>query len=382
MKNIKLLSQILKKTNKLIISNEFKEAYSLGNSFSRKRKLSFSNAVHFICSALRKSMATEINNFIEEHTYLDFPDISKQAFSKARQNISPEAFKELCRLFVDSFYSSTNNLKKWNGFNVLAVDGTSLQVPDTIECGEYFGLSKNQNKVQTAIASASALYDVLNDTIIDASITKFRTSEREMAKQHINELNNRKLINNSIVIFDRGYPSYDMFDYLNDRKLFFLMRVSSSFKIIQAISSEDCIFEYKSKGELKKVRVIKIKLSDDTTEILVTNIFDEVITKPQFKELYFLRWGVECKYKELKSSIEIEEFSGTKPIAIEQDFYASIYISMVASLIKKDADAAIANDNDNKNLKSEYQANRNFILSEVLQKIIAMMESLFQEKEY
>ena len=373
MKNIELLSKILKKTNELIISNEFREAYRLGNSFSRKRKLSFSNAIYFICSALRKSMATEINNFIEEHTYLNFPEISKQAFSKARQNISPEAFKELCRLFVDSFYSSDDNLKKWNGFNVLAIDGTSLQVPDTIECGEYFGLSKNQNKVQTAIASASALYDVLNDTIIDASITKFRTSEREMAKQHINELNNRKLTNNSILIFDRGYPSYDMFDYLHDRKLFFLMRVSSSFKIMQEISPEDCIFEYKSKGELKKVRVIKIKLSDDITEILVTNIFDEVITQPQFKELYFLRWGIECKYKELKSSIEIEEFSGTKPIAIEQDFYASIYISMVASLIKKDADVAIANDNDNKNLKSEYQANRNFILSEVLKKIIAML---------
>ena len=41
MQNIKLLSHILKRTNKLIISNEFKEAYSLGNSFSRKRKLTY-----------------------------------------------------------------------------------------------------------------------------------------------------------------------------------------------------------------------------------------------------------------------------------------------------------------------------------------------------
>lgn len=62
-------------------------------------------------------MATEISNFIEDHTYLDFPDISKQAFSKARQSISPKAFKELCRLFVDSFYNSANNLKKWNGIS-------------------------------------------------------------------------------------------------------------------------------------------------------------------------------------------------------------------------------------------------------------------------
>jgi len=264
-------------------------------------------------------------------------------------------------------------LKKWNGFNILAVDGTSLQVPDTVECGKYFGLSRNQNKAQIAIASASALYDVLNDMIVDASITKFRTSEREMAKQHINTLNNKKLINNSIVIFDRGYPSYDMFDYLNDKNLFFLMRVSSSFKIAQSISSEDYILEYKIKRELKKIRVIKIKLSDDITEILVTNIYDETITPTKFKELYFLRWGIECKYKELKSSIKIEEFSGTKPIAIEQDFYASIYLSMIGTLIKNEADAAIANKSKDKDLKSEYQANRNFIIGQIFKRIIVLL---------
>ncbi|CAI3670116.1 hypothetical protein CNEO4_740059 [Clostridium neonatale] len=38
---------------------------------------------------------------------------------------------------------------------------------------------------------------------------------------------------------------------------------------------------------------------------------------------------MESKYKELKSSIQIEEFSGTKPISIEQDFFVSIYLSKV-----------------------------------------------------
>lgn len=88
MNNIKLLSSIFKRTNTLIKSEEYKKAYRIDNSFSRKRKLSFSNAVYFICSALRKSLSTEINNFIEEYPYLEFPNISKQAFSKARQNIS------------------------------------------------------------------------------------------------------------------------------------------------------------------------------------------------------------------------------------------------------------------------------------------------------
>ena len=54
--------------------------------------------------------------------------------------------------------------------------------------------------------------------------------------------------------------------------------------------------------------MLKIELPDGTIEVLVTNIFNKNITLDLFKELYFLRWGVECKYRELKSSIEIEEF--------------------------------------------------------------------------
>ena len=96
----------------------------------------------FICSALRKSISSEIANFIEDNSNLNFPNISKQAFSKARQNVSYEAFKELCRLFVTIFYESNNNLNKWNGYNILAVDGTTLQVPDTSENVEVFGAKK------------------------------------------------------------------------------------------------------------------------------------------------------------------------------------------------------------------------------------------------
>lgn len=373
MNNIKLFSSILKRTNNLIKSEEYKESYKIGNSFSRKRKLSFSNTIYFICSALRRSLPIEITRFSEEHPYLDFPEISKQAFSKARQNISEEAFKELCRVFVDSFYSSNVELKKWNDFNIFAVDGTVLEVPDTAESIEYFGTSANQTKVKTAIATASSLYDVLNDVIIDANIAPYRTSERKMAQGHINSINNSKLLKKSIIIFDRGYPSYNMCDFLDKKNLFYVMRTPSSFKVTNNTILNDSIINFKRKGKSKEIRVIKVDLPDGTIETLITNIFDKNITIPLFKELYFLRWGIEGKYKELKDRVEIERFSGTKPIAIKQDFYASIYLAMVSSLVKKDADITIANANKEKCLQSEYQANRSFIFSEIFKKIIKIM---------
>ena len=90
-----------------------------------------------------------------------------------------------------------------------------------------------------------------------------------------------------------------------------------------------------------------------------------------FKELYFLRWGIECKYKELKSSIEIEEFSGKKPIAIKQDFYASLFLSMLASLVKSQSDKEITLVVNY--TKYQYQANRNFILNKVFKHLIDML---------
>lgn len=78
MKKTKLLTQILKQTNELIMSDEYRLAYSLNNSFSRKRKLSFSNTVLFICSILRKSISLELDNFKEKYASLKFPNISKQ----------------------------------------------------------------------------------------------------------------------------------------------------------------------------------------------------------------------------------------------------------------------------------------------------------------
>lgn len=217
------------------------------------------------------------------------------------------------------------------------------------------------------------MYDVLNDIVVDAKITSYPGDERLLARQHIDTINNPKLLDNTIVIFDRGYPSYDMFTFLDQKGLFFLMRVSSAFKLANRTSSNDSILNYKANKTLKKLRVIKIALPDGNIETLITNIFDNSITPILFKELYFLRWGVECKYKELKCSIEIEEFSGNKPITIHQDFYASIYLSMVTSLIKKDSDIAIAKENKEKNLKSTYHSNKNFIINQVFKKIINIM---------
>lgn len=49
----------------------------------------------------------------------------------------------------------------------------NVLIPDTRENVEYFGCKKNQHDTQTALASASAMYDVLNDVVLDAIIESY-----------------------------------------------------------------------------------------------------------------------------------------------------------------------------------------------------------------
>lgn len=63
---------------------------------------------------------------------------------------------------------------------------------------------------------ASIIYDVLDDYILHASIHKFLSFERAAALEHLKVLEDMGLYNNSIIIFDRGYYSEDMF-----RELYF-----------------------------------------------------------------------------------------------------------------------------------------------------------------
>jgi hypothetical protein len=46
---------------------------------------------------------------------------------------------------------------------------------------------------------------------------------------------------------------------------------------------------------------VHVKLPDGTIEYRVTNIMEKQLTKLNLKELYFLHWGIESKYRELKT---------------------------------------------------------------------------------
>lgn len=189
-------------------------------------------------------------------------------------------------------------------------------------------------------------------------------------------------ISKQVLIFDRGYPSYELFREISRKGLFFVMCLNSRSNITTAAGGSDTYMDYKPreyKTDPVRLRVIRLPLDDGTEETLVTNLFNPLINVEMFRELYFMRWGIEGKYKEFKEQLELEEFTGSRPCSIQQDFYIAMFLTNLVSILKAEADRAITQSHEGKSNQYAYQANRSFLIGQVqkhLVRILCEMEKI------
>ena len=71
--------------------------------------------------------------------------------------------------------------------------------------------------------------------------------------------------------------------------------------------------------------------------------------------------------------MQIQSFTGDTVISVEQDFYASIYLSNMAALVKNEANEIIAQNNEDKNLKFEYKVNTNILIGNLKDSMVIML---------
>ena len=320
-----MLKKFIEFTKLIVNTTEFMEKSRKNKKvFIRNRKVSFAMNILLIFACLKRSIQTGIDQFIIDMD-TGFNTYSKQAFSKRRQCILPEAFQELYRLSTEFFYKEAG-YKTYSGYRILAVDGSKVNLPCNKELMEIYGCQKSTNNLIQSLVSC--LTDVLNNIILDGIMAPCNGNGRELAKQHILNLSKIKT-DKDIILFDRGYPSAGLMQYIDQSGFKYIMRCSTSFvaSINKKNFTNDGIIKHKFKKNGKEVtfRILRFSISNNTTEVLVTNIFEEFSTS-NFKELYNMRWGIEKTYNCIKNRFGLESFSGTKPVCILQDFYANLYL--------------------------------------------------------
>ena len=381
MNRIDICKNIIQSIKEYITTPEKLEPHRAKNHFICKRKLSLFQVIMYLLYTSKASMFQNLSRIREVLGSLDFPDISKQALSKARQFINPVLFKELYYLSVDLFYKQLPSRKLWNGYHLFAIDGSKIELPNSKSNFEFFGemFGYPDPSRRFTMGLGSIVYDVLDDYIVHASFQQYLASERSAALEHLHNLEDLNIYQNSVVIFDRGYYSEDMFRYCVEHQHLCLMRLKQNYNIAKKCSGDILTVlpgNEKDGTEDIRIRVIEVILNDGTKEYLATNLFDSHISQQMFRELYFYRWPVETKYKELKSLLAIEEFSGATTTSVLQEFYINVLLSNLSSLIKNQVDEEIQITAKSTN-KYRYQANRAFIIGRVKTIVSKILCNLF-----
>lgn len=375
----------MSKIQKEFFSADLRERYRISNrDFTRNRKQSFANTLLLMAIFLNKSLSLEIQNFIV-HLKKDIVNIvpfTKSAFVQCRKKVSPDVFRHLSGLLVDEFYIENPGVERLEGFRILAVDGSRITLPHTQELAQCYGRTTNQSDTFVVQAKVSVLHDVLNNIVVDGSLSNVSVRDREMALAHLQHCRTGDLI-----IYDRGYPSFDFMNAHHQLGLDYLMRVKTDFSgvtrsFVQS-GAMSAIVEigpgkntkpYVRSDQRKpslKVRIIGVGMPGGQTEPLFTSLpenkkYDTLF----FKELYFKRWKIETLYDELKNQLKIEHFSGYSHHGMLQDFHAALFVSNVQTIIVGDLKEELELRGGDK--KYDYKVNTNLSYGFMKDKITRM----------
>lgn len=365
---MKYTPKTIKRTLKKCI-NEISEqpetfAKNPGKDFTRARKLPFKQVLKSVLSMTGKSIRGELMDYFDLTPSM--PTVS--AFIQQRNKIDYRAFESLFHIFT----TAVDEQKLFKGYRLLAVDGSDLHTPTNKDEKESFYEGTNGQKPYN-LFHLNALYDLQRRIYTDV-IVQGRKCENEH-KAFVTMVDRDTVLAPTIYIADRGYESYNNMAHIIEKGQKFLIRVRDSKKncLISGLNLPDqdefdvqcCLgltrqqtkqvrdsdlkfiahtssFDYLPQTSRKSIamkpyylsfRVVRFKLTEDTYEVLLTNLNEDEFNVTELKELYAMRWGIETSFRDLKYSLALSYFHSKKTENILQEVFARLTMYNFAELI-------------------------------------------------
>lgn len=320
--------------------------------FTRKRKLDFKEMVNILLSMGGNSLKIEL---IKYFSY-DVETATSSAFVQQREKILPEAFEFLFHRFT----STSVNPNYYDGYRMFAVDGSDLNVAHNPEEKENHYAATNNAKGYNLL-HLNAMYDLCSRVYVDAIVQPGR-KENE-TKALIDMVDRSNIKEPAIVIADRGYESYNIFEHIAKKGWNYVIRVKDigSNGIASGLSlpkykefdvNYNLLLTRRQTKEIKSnpkkykfmpanqnfdflpvgdkgnypinFRVVRFAISDDGYEMIITNLPENEFSAERIKEIYRMRWGIETSFRELKYAVGLTNFHSKKTAYITQEIFARL----------------------------------------------------------
>ena len=360
----KTIKRTLKKCIKEISMHPELYCKNPEKDFTRKRKLPLEQVVKSVLSMTGKSLRSELMEYFNLNTSM--PTVS--AFVQQRNKVNPYAFEILFHTFTNAIDEQT----LFKGYRLLAVDGSDLHTPTNKDEKDSFYEGASGQKPYN-LFHLNALYDLQRRIYTDA-IVQGRKCENEH-KAFVTMVDRNTVSIPTIYIADRGYESYNNMAHVIEKGQKFLIRArdskqnclisglklpdqdefdvqcclgltrqqtkqvkNSNLKFIAHTSPFDFLPQTSRKSIIMQpsyisFRVVRFKLTEDTYEVLLTNLTEDEFSVDDLKELYAMRWGIETSFRDLKYTLALSYFHSKKTENILQEIFARLSMYNFAELI-------------------------------------------------
>lgn len=363
-----LKSLLLRKINSL---DRVEQSKDPGKDFTRSRKIPFNILITTILRMEGQSMGNELISIFPRAS--ETPSTS--AFVQQRNKLKSGVFDTLFRSLADSL-EKLQEPRILNGLRILAVDGSDVLIPTDTSHAESL-VPESSAQAAHNLLHLNAMYDLLQRIYVDELIQDHHKANEHKA---FTEMVDRSRLENVLVMADRGYESFNNLAHVAEKGWYFLIRAkeqgshgiadgldlpcSDSFDVsidlnltrkqtneVKALLSDRNHYKYlahtakldylpahsRRDDPLKwysiSFRILRFPISEDSFEVILTNLPADTYPPDEIKRLYSMRWGIETSFRSLKYTVGLLYFHSKKAENIRHEIVARLIMYNFSEMI-------------------------------------------------
>lgn len=261
----------------------------------------------------------------------------KSAISQARSRLGEEPLKRLYEKLVRPIATTQTPGAYYRQWRLVAMDGFTLEVPDTEANREAFARPSSPSGGESAYPRLRgvALAECGTHVIFAAALDSYDTGEITLAKQVVPHLGPEMLC-----LADRYFPGYPLWEQAIQTGASLVWRVRSGvrFPVEERLPDHSYRSRFyakwsrqgKPQGEGIPVRIIEYEvLGGEETVRLVTSILDpEEAPAQELAALYRERWEFETALDEFKTHLRGARtvLRSQTPVLVKQEVYGLLLV--------------------------------------------------------
>jgi hypothetical protein len=282
--------------------------------------------------------------------------VTEEAFVLARQRMPLAFWMALIAVLAEQFQRQHPRHLSFRGFRLLAMDGTTLSLPNDGRLLAHFGRPKNGQRKKAAPQARMVMLTLPGTRVpIAYELAPVANSELKSAGRLLTQLRG-----DDLVLMDRGFISYGLFWQIQHRGAYFGTRLRKDVKLKKRkrLGPKDWLVEWTpkdSRGNWKhlprsiSLRLIQYQFPGFRASALITNVLDpRRLSRQDWVKLaldcddngkftpglYHRRWEIETSYFELKVVLNIKSLRSRTPASLEYELAGRVvYYLLVRWLI-------------------------------------------------